>query len=58
MFKESVQNASSLTLQATLEDIKKRIGDGVLSGDDHYVAEQKEKGKIVQEELLHRMNVS
>lgn len=58
MFEESVRNASSITLHASLEDIKKRIGDGVLSKDESYVAEQVKKATFIQEELLQRLSVS
>lgn len=37
-----------------MEDCKRRIGDGQLSGDSSYVADQKEKYGILMDEFMER----
>lgn len=53
-FKRNVNYTSTNALYEALQDIKLRIGDGVLSNDDAYVEEQRLKGIAIMEELKER----
>lgn len=53
-FEKSLPSLTSSVLLATLEDIKVRIGDGVLHENPTYVADQKKKGIAVLNELQAR----
>ncbi|PRS29905.1 DUF6877 family protein [Bacillus pumilus] len=57
-FKPS-ENMSYEGLWMALDDIKRRIGDAVLSGDrinSPYIKAQKKKAETIKDELLRRFN--
>ncbi|CAL8900199.1 hypothetical protein FO510_05850 [Bacillus pumilus] len=52
-------NMSYAGLWMALDDIKRRIGDAVLSGDrisNPYIKAQKKKAETIKDELLRRFN--
>lgn len=56
-FAQSLKGMDNVTLLMALEDIQKRIGDGVLNDNPTYVAEQKEKGLAIMNEWKSRLEV-
>lgn len=54
-FAQSLKGMDNVTLLMALEDIQKRIGDGVLNDNPTYVAEQKEKGLAIMDEWKSRL---
>jgi len=54
LFKAGLQNLGVLALHDLLQDVKARIGDGVLSQHPEYVESQTDKAKLILEELERR----
>ncbi|WLP59884.1 DUF6877 family protein [Bacillus pumilus] len=58
-FKPSENNMSYEGLWMALDDIKRRIGDAVLSGDrinSPYIKVQRKKAETIKDELLRRFD--
>jgi len=54
LFKHGLRGLGVLALHDLLQDVKARIGDGVLSEHPEYADSQKEKGQLILEELERR----
>jgi hypothetical protein len=55
MFAKSLKNLSVEGLYLILQDVQKRLGDAYLSGNEPYMAQQKQYAELISQELNGRL---
>lgn len=54
MFAQSLKNLSVDGLYLVLQDVQKRLGDAYMSGNEPYMAQQKQYAELIAAELKGR----